>query len=437
MQSSENHLQKKALAALSSTIGQDAPVGEDTATAALIIEERQRIPQVEPESRPEQKQRHWQGWFEAFQRIFPIYMATHIVFFLLTYLANLFLFDNFSPQKYSIHDLILQWNHWDTSQFTDIAQYGYNAPWRSAFFPLYPMLEALLTPILHKPFYAGLVISNLAILGLFLVLYRLVRQDADEAQATRTVLYLAVFPTAFFLAAAYNESLFLFLAVFSFYHMRRGNWWLASLCGFLASLTRSAGVLLFVPFCYEYLRQHEFHFRKIRFDVVGGALIPAGLVLFALYCYYKFHDFLSFSHVQIYWGRHLALPWDGFVNAINILEKKPPITFDSIHNVIDLSMGLVMLVLLVLCFVGPWRFSRDRIVYGLYSIVVYLFLILFPGTGTFPLESLSRLVIELFPIFIVLGAMGKKSAFNIYYLTISTSLLAFMLLQFLIGRWIV
>jgi len=170
MQSSENHLQKKALAALSSTIGQDAPVGEDTATAALIIEERQRIPQVEPESRPEQKQRHWQGWFEAFQRIFPIYMATHIVFFLLTYLANLFLFDNFSPQKYSIHDLILQWNHWDTSQFTDIAQYGYNAPWRSAFFPLYPMLEALLTPILHKPFYAGLVISNLAILGLFLVL---------------------------------------------------------------------------------------------------------------------------------------------------------------------------------------------------------------------------------------------------------------------------
>ncbi len=428
MRSSKNYLQKKTFPASTPVISQEAD-------APLSISEDRQVPLQA--SQPEQEQQRWQGWLEAFQRIFPIYLATHIAFFLLTYLANLFLFDNFSPQKHSIHDLILQWNHWDTSQFTDIAQYGYNAPWRSAFFPLYPMLETLLTPILRKPFYAGLVISNLATLGLFLVLYCLVRQDADEAQATRTVLYLAVFPTAFFLAAAYNESLFLFLAVFSFYHMRRGNWWLAGVCGFLASLTRSAGVLLFVPFCYEYLRQHEFRFRKIRFAVVGGALIPAGLMLFSFYCYYKFHDFLLFSHVQIYWGRHLALPWEGFVNAINIIEQKPLITFDSIHNVIDLSAGLIMLVLLVLCFVGPWRFSRDRIVYGLYGIVVYLLLILFPGTGTFPLEALSRLVIELLPIFIVLGAMGKKPAFNIYYLTISTSLLAFMLLQFLIGRWIV
>lgn len=439
MQSSKNSLRKHTLASSVSPVVQNTSLNAEGETPiAIDKEESKTVQQVLTTEQIEQKVHPWQEWLTAFQRIFPIYLATRIAFLLLTYFVSLFFFDNFSSQKHSIHDLIAQWNHWDTSQFTGIAQNGYDTAWHTAFFPLYPILEALLTPILHKPFYAGLVISNLAALGLFTVLYRLVRQDGgSEEQATRTVIYLAVFPTAFFLATAYNEALFLFLAVFTFYHIRRGNWWLAGLCGFLASLTRSAGILLFIPFCYEYLQQHEFHVRKVRFDVVAGVLIPAGLMLYSLYCYYEFHDFLAFSHVQIYWGRNLSLPWEGFVNAINIIEKRSAITFDSIHNVIDLSAGLIMLVLLVLCFVGPWRFSRDRIVYGLYSIAVYLLLILFPGTGTFPLESLSRLVIELFPLFIVLGVMGKKQAFNTYYLTISISLLAFMLLQYLMGRWIV
>jgi Gpi18-like mannosyltransferase len=274
-------------------------------------------------------------------------------------------------------------------------------------------------------------------LGVFMVFYQLVRQDGNEEQATRSVLYLAVFPTAFFLVAAYNESLFLFLAVSSFYCMRRGNWWLAGLCGGLASLTRSAGVLLLVPFCYEYLRQHEFSLRKIRFSVVNSLLIPAGLAIFAIYCYYTLHDLLAFSHAQVFWGRHLSLPWDGFVNSYYVMQKKWGLTFDAFHNAIDFSAGLIMLVLLVLSFVGPWRFRRDQLAYPLYAVAAYLLLILFPGTGEFPLESLSRLVIELFPLFVVLAAMGKRSSFNIHYLTISAGLLAFMLLQFLMGKWIV
>ena len=381
---------------------------------------------------------NWRGWIEAFQRIFPIYLATHIAFFILTYLVNLFLLDDFSKKALNINDAFLMyWNHWDTGQFTGIAQSGYDIIWRTAFFPLYPLLEASLTPIFHGPFYAGLFISNLATLGLFTVFYRLVHSDFNQEIAGRAVLYLAVFPTAFFLAAAYNESLFLFLAVSSFYYVRRGNWWLASLCGLLASLTRSAGIFLLIPFCYEYLRQHEFNLKKIRFDVVSGVLIPTGLGLFALYCYYKFHDLLAFSHAQTYWGRRLTPPWQGFSDAFTIVSKRSLLTFDSIHNVIDTTAGLFMLIMLVLCFVGPWKFSRNRIVYGLYGVCFYLFLILFPSASEFPLQSLSRLVIELFPVFVVLAVLGKRPPFNLYYLTISVSILAFMLLQFLTGRWIV
>ena len=68
--------------------------------------------------------------------------------------------------------------------------------------------------------------------------YRLVEEDFDQERAYRTVLYLSVFPTSFFLAAAYNESLFLCFSLLSFYEMRHGRWWLAGLFGFLAGLTR-------------------------------------------------------------------------------------------------------------------------------------------------------------------------------------------------------
>jgi 4-amino-4-deoxy-L-arabinose transferase-like glycosyltransferase len=58
---------------------------------------------------------------------------------------------------------------------------------------------------------------------MLMVPYQLVREDFGSEIAERAVLYLAIFPTAFFFAAAYNESLFLCLALLSFYYMRHGQ----------------------------------------------------------------------------------------------------------------------------------------------------------------------------------------------------------------------
>lgn len=70
--------------------------------------------------------------------------------------------------------------------------------------------------------------ADIATFGLFAVFYRLIAEDFTLDRAWRSVFYLAVFPTAFFFAAAYNEALFLFFALLSFYYMRRGHWWLGS-----------------------------------------------------------------------------------------------------------------------------------------------------------------------------------------------------------------
>lgn len=403
------------------------PVREgDTTSKTGIVTQEEKLPC-----------NNWQKWFLAFKQIWPVYLATHLAFLILTYLASLFSVENFSEKALSLSTLLDSWNRWDTSHFTTIATKGYDIGLRAAFFPLYPLLERGLMLLTRDPFVAGLIISNLAMLGLFVVLYRLIEEDFTAELASRTVLYLAVFPTAFFLAAAYNESIFLCFALLTFYHIRHSQWWWAGLFGLLAALTRSSGLFLLVPFCYEYLRQHRFQIKTVRFDILSGLLIPAGLGIFAIYCYLHYHDLFAFSHAQSAWNRASDFPWKGFTHSLAIIAKRGVLTFDSMHNIIDLTAGLFMLCLTIFSFVGPWKFARDLRVYALYAAAFYLFLILFPASGGFPLQSLSRQVIELFPAFIVLAAIGKRVQFNLYYLMLSGAMLCFMLLQFLTGRWIV
>ena len=67
---------------------------------------------------------------------------------------------------------------------------------------------------------------------------------SGRAVARRSVLYLALFPTSFFLGAVYGESLFLALAVGTFALAERGRLGWAAITAGLALLTRAQGVAL-------------------------------------------------------------------------------------------------------------------------------------------------------------------------------------------------
>ncbi len=211
-------------------------------------------------------QTFWHRWGEAFKRILPIYIAMHLALFAISCLAVLFTVQDFQRKGVPLQMLWQSWRRWDSGHYVSIALHGYDQLFRTAFFPLFPLLERGLSYFTHgDPFIAGLIISNVVLLFLFMVLYQLVLEDFGAERAFATVLYLAVFPTAFFLASGYNKSLFLCLTVISFYNMRHGNWWLAGLFGFCAGFTRSVGLLLLLPFCYEYLRQHEIQHQEATF----------------------------------------------------------------------------------------------------------------------------------------------------------------------------
>src|SRR5207248_10279400 len=121
------------------------------------------------------------------------------------------------------------------------------------FFPLFPLLITAFAHILGSWSYllVGTIISNAALLGALFVIYQLAVEAGGEQVAQRTLLYLCIFPTAFYFFAPYNESLFLLLTASTFLAMRQQRWWLAGLLGLLAALTRSAGILLVIPYLFE------------------------------------------------------------------------------------------------------------------------------------------------------------------------------------------
>src|SRR6266566_4290417 len=314
---------------------------------------------------------------------------------------------------------------------------AYVAPHQTAFFPFYPILERCVMLLTGNPFTAGLLISGAADLLALVVLYRLVEEDFDQEGAYRAAIYLSLFPTALFLAAAYNESLFLCLSLFSFYHMRHGHWWLAGLLGLLATLTRSAGLILFVPFCFEYLRQRHFDLRAVRLDILSGLAIPAGLGLFSLYCAFQFHDPLAFSHAQNFWGRVPRIPGYGIYRSVQeIIQSGGILNFQSLHNMLDLGPDLLILALIILGLIGPWKLPRDLWAYNLYGAALYLFLQLFPAAGIFPLLSTGRFMLEVFPAYIVLASLGKDRTLHTSYVMISYAVLCFLMKKFLLGWWV-
>lgn len=373
------------------------------------------------------------------------FALTRVLFLLLTYFGVILYSVKFqSPHPSLIHHLLPAWeNRWDTQWYTDIARRGYD--WRragaqtapAAFFPLYPLLIHAGVAVTHRSYIlVALAISNACFLLALGYLWRLSRWEFSHAVAGRTILYIATFPTALFFFAGYTESLFLLLTVASFYHLRRRDWLLAGLFGALASATRVTGILLIVPFAYEYARHCNFSWRRLDFGLLGLVMIPTGLVAFMLYLHRTVGDALAFSHDQAAWEKVLtSRPWSGIGESLRqIFSVQPAASFFQAHNIINLTLGLVFLV-------GTVFVARNfPLSYTLYLIAFWLLTLSSPALANgypVPLVSLSRYVLSLFPVFMYLGIVGRKRPFHDAYLVLSVGMLALLTIQFIHGGWVV
>jgi hypothetical protein len=282
---------------------------------------------------------------------------------------------------------------------------------------------------------AGLAVSNLACFAALMVLYRLTALELGAATAERTVWYLVAFPTAFFLSAAYNASLFVLLVAGCLYAMRRGHWWVAGALGGLASATRAGGVLLVFAFAIEYVRQNGFSPRRLFPHGLAVALIPSGVAAFSLYCWRALGDPLAFSHAQEKWYRTYEWPWISLWRTVQEARKPQLLAEYSVVNFIDLAAALAFLALIVLCFVGPWRLRRDQWYLLGYAIPALLLPLVVPATDERPLISMARHVLDVIPAFMVLGRIGANRWFDRIYPMPAIAFQAILLAIFLHYDW--
>jgi hypothetical protein len=343
----------------------------------------------------------------------------------------------------SANGLLDVWNRWDTGHYVTIAVTGYNpATENGAFFPLYPMLMRVLEPVLPGGMLAaGLIVAWAACVAALAVIFRLTDDLLGPATAQRTTLYVMAFPFAFYLCAAYNESLFLALAAASLYCMRRQQWWLAGMWAGFASGTRQAGVLLAVAFVIEYLRRREFRLSRLNLDAAAVLLVPVGLLGYMIYSAYKFNDPLRFVHIQAFWGRATTVPWDGVVRTIEQLANAgsggaifQPI---MVLDIIDLLTVPITITLLVLSVVGRWRLGPDAWYLVAFASISFLLALSSPLGLTYPpLHGLPRYAIELLPAFMVVARMGANRTLERFYLLPALGIQATLLLAYFNGAWL-
>ncbi|HET7813925.1 MAG TPA: mannosyltransferase family protein [Candidatus Baltobacteraceae bacterium] len=325
--------------------------------------------------------------------------------------------------------LLAVWGRWDAVHYIDIATIGYHGT-DMAFFPLYPLLIAMLGEVIGNHLVAGLVISNVALFFGLLYLYKLVEHEFDRHVARRSIFYISIFPTAIFFSAVYTEALFFMLTVASFYYMRERRWWMAGLIGFFAALTRVEGVLLVVPFFIEWCTANwddiraGAHIGRLAARLAPIAMIVAGLALYMATLWVINGDPLYFSHVQANWNRHFAPPWESVINSMHKIAVAT-----SSQTIAGQIEELAFTALMIGVLIAGWRRLKP-------SYIAYLALSILVPMCTSSLMSMPRFALVLFPMFAIFGLWGARPSVNNTIVALSLPLLGLFTVLFADWYWV-
>jgi hypothetical protein len=325
------------------------------------------------------------------------------------------------------HNLFTAWERFDALWFLRIAATGYiDGDGSAVFYPGFPLAVRVVSTLLGGHTLAGgLVVSHLATFCSLVLLYFLTAGEFSERIARRAVLYLAVFPTSFFLVAPYSESLFLFLVLLALWAARRGRWELAGIAGIGASATRNIGVLLVLPLLTEAL--HRFSERRDTKELARGllwsALAAGGAIAYLVFWQQMAGDPLAPVRQQANWQRELSFPVGtvlaGTQEAFRFVGVYP-----GGYHLLDwiiVTPGLVA---------AGWVVLRTRPIYSMYtvaSLLAPLSYVFFPR----PFMSLPRFLLPVFPLLWAVAVWAeRRRGVHEAYLAVSGALLGILLVLF-------
>ncbi len=372
----------------------------------------------------------WQAPVAAFA-------VSRLIVLLSGYLGSILFLDSSNPPPYHLRgtgNLLLDifGSRWDTGFYVSIVEEGYKLHGvelpSAAFFPLLPMLMKALTWVGLDAVVAGVLISNLALLGAAVVFHRWMSRERPEL-ADRALWYLLIFPASLFGSAIYTESLFLLLAVGALERARAGRWATAGALGVLSSLTRLHGLAvgLMLLLCWWEERRRD-PASTPRLGFLAGLLTPLGLGLFMTHLWFAFGDAFAFATAARSWGRAPRPP-------LETLKSAMPAVGDWWGNLVGgrvhVDNAMDVLAVLAFLFVGASLLARRRWAEGGF-VVACLTLSFSSGL----LMSQRRYVWVLFPAFALLASWGERPWFDRMLTSISIALLALFSALFANGYWV-
>lgn len=340
------------------------------------------------------------------------------------------------------------WARWDSVWFLRIAEHGYDAASgvAAAFYPLYPALLAGAGRAFGGHYVlAGILISLAACLAAFLLLHRLAEDRLGAEGARRAVLYLAVFPMSLFLQAVYSEALYLALALAAFLLAERGRWLGAGAVTGLAVLTRVSGVALLPALALLAWRRPE-----RRRALASLAVAPVLFALYPLFLWLEEGDALAFARAQGFWNRHLSAAgplggmWDGLragwagiqqlVTGSHTRFYWEPVSDADPMRVAAVNLEtLAFLCLFVALTVVAWR--RFGAPYGVFCAISLAIPLSVPSER-WPLLSMPRFGLAVFPFFLALAAIGARPRAHTAILAVSSIMLGVAVTQWALWQWV-
>jgi hypothetical protein len=295
----------------------------------------------------------------------------------------------------------------------------------SAFFPLYPWLASLF----HR--FAGveitaclLLVSNLALFLALFFLFRLAEGLYDIAIAKATLVYLIIYPLAYFLHAPYTESLALCLSVLAYLGARQRRWAVAALAGLAAGLTRGTTLPLALAMGWEVWEDYKSNRPTIKMLPVLAWLTPAlGTGLFL--AWRSAAGFPSYSQIlQRYWGRHFSWPWETLYSIFDLILSK----------YLLLSGWINLLILILALAITIWGVKKLPMGLRIYQVSLLGFMLM-NTLQREPLGSFGRYSLLLFPQFILFALWCRTPFRRLAAFTLGVTLQLYLAGQFFMWGW--
>lgn len=345
-------------------------------------------------------------------------------------------------KEYGLPAWISSFANFDGIHYLLIAKNGYSQ-WEQAFFPLYPILIKALSFIVSNYLVAGLLISNISFAVGLVFLKKLF--EGWGIKTTAPLLFLLLFPTAFFFMAIYTEGLFFMLFVLSLYSLGKKNYWAAGLCAALSSATRLIGIFLFIPFFFHFLAEYKGVLKSSKFHVLGYRIFVLispllGLFSYMAYLWATTGNPLFFFTSQPIFGAHrsthlILLPQVYYRYAKILLTASHDFQwYLSLFEVGIFSFVFFIVILNLLQDFMDKKTSRqiryEKIGLGFFSLVN---LILPTLTGTF--SSIPRYALFSLSLFLYLGCL-KSQKIQFFLMTMLLTMQVVILALFIQGYFV-